>query len=250
MLRFCGLPTRGVYPLLKAVLFDLDGTLLDIDLDAFLREYFVALGPVVAEVLGHGDPRDGLSVVISGTEAMSLPHPGLTNREAFNACFHRLTRADLDLEAYALPFERFYRDVFPGLRKDFGPAAGARRAVELSLELGLQVAIATNPIFPRSAIDERMRWAGIDDLDVSVVTAYENMHSTKPHAAYFLETAGLLTVEPASCLMVGDDRTLDMPASDVGMRTFYVGGDAGVPADWSGTLEDLVDLLPRLAEDD
>jgi len=243
-------PLERCIPLLKAVLFDLDGTLLDIDLDAFLREYFVALGPVVAEVLGHGDPRDGLSVVIAGTEAMSLPHPGLTNREAFNACFHRLTEADLDLEEYALPFERFYRDVFPSLRKNFAPAAGARRAVEVALELGLEVAIATNPIFPRSAVEERMRWAGIHDLEVSVVTTYENMHATKPHAAYFVETAEMLGFETASCLMVGDDRTLDMPAADVGMLTFYVGGDSGVPADWSGTLEDLADLLPRLTQND
>ena len=49
--------------------------------------------------------------------------------------------------------------------------------------------------------------------------------------------------------MVGDDRSLDMPAADLGMRTFYVGRSKGVPADWSGTLEDLADLLPRLAEE-
>jgi FMN phosphatase YigB (HAD superfamily) len=232
-------------PLLSAVLFDLDGTLLDIDLDSFLREYFSALGPVVAEALG-GDPDDGLSAVLAGTEAMSLPHPGMTNREAFNACFHRLTEADLDLEEFALPFERFYREVFPSLRRDFGPIAGARSTVRLCLELGLKVAIATNPIFPQSAVAERMRWAGIDDLKVHAVTTYEIMHSTKPHSAYFAETAAMLGTEPASCVMVGDDRALDMSAADVGMRTFYVGSDLGVPADWSGTLVAFAELLPRL----
>ncbi len=33
----------------------------------------------------------------------------------------------------------------------------------------------------------------------------------------------MLGVAPATCLMVGDDRALDMPAADLGMRTFYVG---------------------------
>jgi FMN phosphatase YigB (HAD superfamily) len=235
--------------LLTAVLFDLDGTLLDIDLDSFLREYFAALGPVVAEVLGRANPRDGLSAVIAGTEAMSLPHPGRTNREAFNERFRAMTQADLDLEQFALPFERFYREVFPGLRRDFAPMPGARRAVESCLELGLKVAIATNPIFPRSAVDERLRWADLGDLEVHTVTTYENMHATKPHAAYFAETAMMLGVSPSSCVMVGDDRALDMPAADLGMRTFYVGGDSGAPADWRGSLDDFADLVPRLAED-
>ena len=235
--------------MLKAVLFDLDGTLLDIDLGVFLREYFTALGPVVTEVMGLDDEQAGLAAVLAGTDAMSEPHPGLTNREAFNATFHGLTDADLDLEEFALPFEVFYRNVFPSLRRDFGPKPGASEVLTTCATLGLKVAIATNPIFPRSAIDERMRWAQILDADVQAVTSYENMHATKPHAAYFAETAGMLSVQPAECLMVGDDRSLDMPAADLGMRTFYVGGDRGVPADWSGTLYDLAYLLPKLIED-
>jgi FMN phosphatase YigB (HAD superfamily) len=232
--------------LLSAVLFDLDGTLLDIDLNLFLREYFAALGPVVAEVVPGITAEEGLAAVVSGTEAMSLPHPGLTNREAFNARFHELTAANLDLQEFALPYERFYRDVFPGLRRDFGPVKGARSAVKLCLELGLKVAIATNPIFPRDAVIERMRWAGIDDLKVHVVTTYENMHSTKPHSAYFAETAAMLGADPTACVMVGDDRALDMPAADLGMRTFYVGRSRGVPSDWSGSVVGFEELLPRL----
>jgi FMN phosphatase YigB (HAD superfamily) len=234
---------------LSAVLFDLDGTLLDIDLNLFLREYFAALGPVVAEVVSNITAEQGLAAVVAGTDAMSLPHPGLTNRDAFNRRFHAMTGTNLDLEEFTLPFERFYREVFPGLRQNFTPMPGARRALETSLELGLRVAIATNPIFPRSAIDERMRWAGIEDVGVEVVTSYENMHATKPHGAYFSEVAALLGVNTSACLMVGDDRFLDMPASDIGMRTFYVGSDDGVPADWSGTLEDLAALLPRIVRE-
>jgi FMN phosphatase YigB (HAD superfamily) len=246
---FIDSPTGRSIPVLSAVLFDLDGTLLDINLDHFLREYFAALGPVVAEVVTDISAEQGLAAVVAGTDAMSLPHPGLTNREAFNRRFHAMTGTDLDLEEFALPFERFYRDVFPSLRQDFAPMPGARQAIETSLNLGLKVAVATNPIFPRSAVNERMRWAGIDDIGVELVTTYENMHATKPHGAYFSEVAALLGVETSACLMVGDDRFLDMPASDIGMRTFYVGPDTGVPADWSGTLGDLAALLPRITRE-
>ena len=232
---------------LSGVLFDLDGTLLDIDLDSFFSEYFAALGPVLAEALGRPeDVRAGLDAVLDGTRAMSMPHPERTNREAFNARFHELTGADLDMEGYAAPLERFYRDVFPTLRGSMGPREGARAAVQTALDLRLKVAVATNPIFPRSAVLERMRWAGIDDLPVQAITTYENMHTAKPNPAYFLETAKLLGVEPAEALMVGDDRVLDMVAADVGMKTFFVGPGTAPGTDFSGTLRELVDLLPRL----
>jgi len=236
---------------LGAVLFDLDGTLLDIDLDAFFREYFSALGPVIAEALDTGmDQRAGLDAVLQGTEAMSVPHPGRTNQEVFNERFREFTGADLDLAEYALPFERFYAEVFPTLRGAMGPRAGARRAVLAARDLGLPIVIATNPIFPRAAIEERIRWAGLEDVPFSLVTTYEVMHATKPLAGYYLEVAEKIGVDANRCLMVGDDRMLDMPASDVGMRTFYVGRPPVPSATWHGALEDLAELLPRLIRQD
>jgi len=231
---------------LGAVLFDLDGTLLDIDVDRFLVDYFGALGPVVAEVLGIDDPHAGLRAIYDATDAMIAPHPDTTNRDEFNARFESLTGVNLDLEEFALPFERFYAEVFPTLRGSLGPNEGARKAVETALDLGLKVAIATNPIFPADAIKERMRWADVVDLPVNVVTTYENMLATKPLPAYFTQTATMLGVEPTRCLMVGDDRVLDMTAADVGMRTFYVGPRPLPASDYAGDLRDLAALLPRL----
>jgi len=252
MLRFArsNLEERR-FAVLSAVLFDLDGTLLDIDLDSFFNEYFSALGPVLAEALGgEMTPERGLDAVMEGTKAMMRAHPGATNREVFNRRFHELTGSDLDLDEYAAPLERFYAEVFPTLRGRMGPMPGARRAVETALGLGLKVAVATNPIFPRSAIDERMRWADVADLGVHVVTSYETTTATKPHATYFAETAVLLGVRPEESLMVGDDRSLDMPAADIGMRTYYVGEPPAPSATWVGTLDDLADLLPRLMDAD
>jgi FMN phosphatase YigB (HAD superfamily) len=241
----------GVRDVLTGVLFDLDGTLLDIDIDGFFTDYFGALGPVVAEVIGGGiDPAIALRAVVEGTSAMVEAHPSRTNRAAFNARFSELTGVDLDLEEFALPFERFYAEVFPTLRGSIAPRDGAREVVKMALRLGLRVVIATNPIFPLSAIRERMRWAHVDDLDVALVTSYEIMHATKPLGAYFTETATLIGSTAAECMMVGDDRVLDMSAADIGMRTFYVGPDPVPASDYHGDLRDLAALLPRLVQSD
>lgn len=230
---------------MRAILFDLDGTLLDLDLDAFLRRYFVALEDAARPIFTSDQDRAAfMESLPHSIRAMMEPHPGRTNREMFFA--HMYEQAGVDMELHWPVFETFYAEVFPTLAGTAGPAKGARRAVSTAIDLGLRVAIATNPIFPRSAIDHRLRWAGVDDLPLTVVTAYEEMYACKPHAEYYRQTSELLGADPHDCLMVGDDRALDMPASDIGMRTFYVGPHKDVPADFTGDLDDLADLLPRL----
>lgn len=233
--------------MLTGVLFDLDGTLLDIHLDDFFRRYFAALGPAIGEILGEdADAHEGLDAVMRGTEAMCRSHPGQTNRDTFNAVFRELTGADLTRQDNAAVLERFYAEVFPALREAIDPHPGARASVECALDLGLKVAIATNPIFPRAAIEERMRWANVADLPIDLVTSYENMHSAKPHGSYYSEIASMLDVLPGEALMVGDDRVLDMAAADVGMQTYFVGSGTAPVVDYVGTLAQLPDLLTRL----
>lgn len=229
---------------MNGILFDMDGTLLDIDLGSFLRRYFAGLGRIAA-VSFPG--IDVLPAILASTTTMQETHPGRTNREVFYADFR--ARTGLDLEEHWPVFERFYQEVFPTLHDSEGPHAGARLVVETALGLGMRVAIATNPIFPQVAQRTRLGWAGLDDLDLPVVTSYEHMHACKPDPAYFLETAALIGADPRACIMVGDDRSLDLAAGDVGMHTFYVGGEAGAHADWSGSLTDLAALLPRVVED-
>ncbi len=230
---------------MKGILFDLDGTLLDIDIDAFLSRYFAALGETIAKMVdADGDHALAMRGIFDATGAMMRPHPGSTNRETFNREYLALTK--INIEEHSDLLARFYDEVFPALGTGIGAHEGARTAVDRARECGMKVAIATNPIFPLRAIEHRLSWAGIDPAEVDLITSYENMRATKPHPDYYRQICEMLELAPSECLMVGDDRTLDLPAADIGIRTFYVGDDPVVPTDYRGDLDQLADLLSRL----
>ena len=90
-------------------------------------------------------------------------------------------------------------------------------------EMGLRVALATNPIFPAVATESRIRWAGLEPEDFELYTTYESNGYCKPNPAYYREVAAKLGVDPAQCLMVGNDVEEDMEAAEqTGMRVFLL----------------------------
>lgn len=230
---------------MKGILFDLDGTLLDIDIEAFLSHYFAALSTAIRGMVAQDDHHAGaMQGIYDATGAMMRPHPGFTNKDVFNREYVHAT--GIDIEAHADILDRFYEDVFPTLGTGIRAHRGAREAIEVAQTCGLKIAVATNPIFPLRAIEHRLAWAGIAPTDVELITSYENMRATKPHAEYYRQVCEMLGLAPSECLMVGDDRVLDLPAADIGIRTFYVGSDGDAPADYRGDLIELSRLVARL----
>lgn len=233
--------------MLKAVLFDLDGTLLPVDTETFMGEYLKAIGAAVAPVT---DPQRFIRALLTGTEAMLTDrNPQLTNFDVFWTDFRpRLKDCIEDLEPV---MDRFYAETFPTLRRVVSHNGRARKAVMEALNRGFRIALATNPVFPARAIRERMAWAGVDDLPWNLVTAYEDMHFCKPHPEYYLEIAERLKVRPEECLMVGNDTGEDICAAGVGMRACLVtdylidsGGNDFRP-EWTGPLEELPGWLKK-----
>jgi FMN phosphatase YigB (HAD superfamily) len=85
------------------------------------------------------------------------------------------------------------------------------------------VVIATNPIFPETAIRQRMEWAGVSDFPFKLITSYEVMHSAKPNSLYYREILEYIGRSPDECIMVGDDWGNDIePAMKAGMQVFWV----------------------------
>jgi HAD superfamily hydrolase (TIGR01549 family) len=230
--------------MLKAVLFDLDDTLLGNSMESFVPAYFQALTRYVAHLI---PPDQLVAELMRGTEAMNANDgTGPTNEEAFAAVFYPATGYEPD--ELRPTFERFYAEEFAKLRRMTQPRPEARLLVEWAFERGLQVVIATNPIFIRSAIEQRLDWADVSvaEFNYALVTSYETMHATKSHPAYYREIARRLKRQPDECLMVGDNWEWDIaPAASVGMAVYWIAEPDQVPPDddvspvGQGTLADL-----------
>ncbi|SDW16074.1 FMN phosphatase YigB, HAD superfamily [Marininema mesophilum] len=227
--------------IIKVICFDLDGTLLPIDTDAFIGEYLKALAPHVAPVMG---PDQLIPLIWDATKAMiESDEPQYTNEQIFERRF--LEKSGLKREEIWHIFDHFYDNHFPSLKKHVAEAPLSRQIVQSALDRGYRVAVATNPVFPKAAIQERMRWAGVEDL-VEWVSVYEETHWCKPHPGYYREVAAAMGVTPEECIMVGNDMQEDLVASTVGMTTYWVNQhriDRGSPTfspDGEGTMVELL----------
>lgn len=203
---------------IKAVLFDLDGTLLPMDYDGFLKCYFGNLARYLAKY-GY-DPDELVKNIWTGTKAMVMNDGSCMNETKFWDVFAGIYGVDV-LQDKVL-FDDFYREEFVKAKENCGFDPLAKETVELVRKLGMKTALATNPIFPMVATRQRIAWAGLEPKDFELCTTYENIGVSKPNPAYYSEIAKRLGVEPEECLMVGNDVSEDMVASKIGMQVFLL----------------------------
>ncbi len=228
-----------------ALLLDLDGTLLDVRMSDFLEGYFPLLAPRFG---AEGDLEGFRNSLLTAVRAMMHHRSGeMTLEEVFLLSFS--PAAGMPAEAVRETFREFYLQEFESLRARTRPRPEARPLVERALGLGYDLALATNPVFFHEAIAARLRWAGLADVPFAFISAAENMHACKPHPEYFLEVAAHMGRRPGECIMVGDDPVKDLPASRVGITTFYspMPGERRRPGS-AGRTGSLADLLRWLEE--
>lgn len=203
---------------ITTILFDLDGTLLPMDNDEFTKGYFKLLAKKLAP---HGYEQQKLvDGILLGTAAM-VKNDGKQSNEAafwkkFSEIYGEKVLADKPL------FDEFYEKEFQNAKELCKVNPQAAIAVHTVKEMGFRVALATNPIFPATATESRIRWAGLEPEDFELFTTYENIGYCKPNPDYYREIAKRLGVEPEQCLMVGNDVTEDMIAETVGMKVFLL----------------------------
>ena len=203
---------------IRYVLFDLDGTLLPMDQELFVKAYVKGLATKMAP---YGfDPQLIGDALWVGTGAMMKTDGSLRNDELFWKVFQGIV-GPFSEEHFAA-VDDFYLNEFQAVREVCGFSPRAAEAVAKVKERGLIPVLATNPLFPRLATESRIRWAGLESEDFAYVTVYDNAHYCKPNVAYYEEILRNIGAAPEECVMIGNDAKEDTAVTALGMQVFLL----------------------------
>ncbi len=237
----------------RAIFFDLDGTLLPIDLDAFMGSYFKALG---AHLAPFGIARDDFMAGIrEGIMAMVANDSGRSNATAFWKAFFahvmpandegsqsanaaaqaaapaahapaaapaRVTSTGATEADLRAAIDAFYETDFGTLGRDVTPNPVAARAINALAAKGYPLALTTMPMFPRRAVEWRLTWAGVDPKAFSRITTFSNSTAVKPKLNYYAENLAATGLAGADVLMVGNNTKEDMAACKLGCDGYLI----------------------------
>ncbi|NMA69262.1 MAG: HAD family hydrolase, partial [Desulfitobacterium sp.] len=205
--------------MIRAIFFDLDGTLTLMDQELFMKNYIGLLAPRFNSMISS--EKFAKQMARSLEVMQNAPQKGKTNFQTFVEDFTKGT--GLTQGTIWPIFEDFYKHEFPDLRCLVKLSPNSKEVVEAAKNEGYLVGIGANPVMPIIAMEERVRWAELSPENFDLVPSIETFHYCKPHPGFFQELAENLNLEPQECLMVGNHPIEDLAALEVGMSTFYVG---------------------------
>ncbi|TQM32238.1 HAD superfamily hydrolase (TIGR01509 family) [Nocardia bhagyanarayanae] len=192
---------------LAAVLWDMDGTLLDSEKlwDIAVRELAVRLGSAMTDEIRHA------LIGASGPNALRILFNGLgldPTPEALRDAAGFLERRVTDLMTGPIPWR-----------------PGAKDALGLVRDAGLASALVTNT--KRSLTEYGLDTLGRDFFDVSVCG--DEVAEGKPEPDVYLRAADLLGVHPRDCVAIEDSPTGARAAAAAGCAVLVVPCEIPVP---------------------
>ncbi|MDR0514663.1 MAG: HAD family hydrolase [Coriobacteriaceae bacterium] len=234
----------------RAIFFDLDGTLLPMDLDEFLQGY---MGTLERFVDAHGlDGKAFSKALNAGIRAMAFDDSPRSNAEVFWEAFFKgvlgttkkaalkaisgkpATKTLLsgqeeasgqmsaEMQGWLAVFEDFYENHFGAIGQDTLANPFAARSIEVLAAKGYPLVLATMPMFPLRAVEWRCAWAKVDPAVFVRITHFENSTSIKPKHAYFQENLKATGLAPHEVLMVGNNTREDLACLGLGMDAYLI----------------------------
>jgi FMN phosphatase YigB (HAD superfamily) len=208
-------------PVTPTLLFDLDDTLLENQVGEFVPTYLQALA---GHLSGLVEPERLVNALLAATRKMSLNLlPECTLEQVFDNTFY--PAIGIDKETLRQPIDQFYAEDFPTLKGLTRPKPEAVTVVEEALRRGYRLAVATAPLFPLTAIQQRLAWAGlpIERYPFALVPSFESFHFAKPHPEYLAEFMARLGWPEGLVVMVGDDLESDIKmAQRLGLAAYWI----------------------------
>lgn len=202
-----------------AIFFDLDGTLLRVQMAEFIPRYIETLAQYCRD---YAEPRRFARTMRDAIR--SLIRDNGDGRQTNEQRFYSWLQRELDIPEQALrnSLRRYAAEQLDSLSELVRPIPLARQILRECQAYGIPMVLATNPVFPEFMIQARVRWGELEDIPFQHLSSFENSRHCKPHSGYFTEIADRLGLDPARCLMVGNDNAHDLAATAVGMKTFLV----------------------------
>ena len=206
--------------MIKAVFFDLDGSLLPMNEEEFTKTYF---GLLCRKAAPYGYDKDKLVQTIwAGTKAMKNNDGSKTNEEAFWEVFASVYGVD-EAEKMEKVFGEFYRNEFKQTKAVCFENPYAREIVDFCKQKGVKIAITTSPFFPKDGVVSRLGFLGLSESDFDLITSYENSSFCKPNPNYYFEICKKIGVNPHNAIMIGNDEREDMKAAtEAGLMCYLV----------------------------
>lgn len=216
--------------MLKAVIFDIDNTLLDL---MKMKNYCIDAS--IDAMLDAGLPMPKKKAVNKLTD---MYMHNIEDQKIFQKFLREATgKVDPRMLAYAI---LAYRRVKEGF---LAPYPGTKPTLIAVKEAGLRLAVVSDA--PREQAWLRLCALKLDDFFDTVVT-YDDTRERKPSQKPFMKAVRQLGVAPEECLMVGDWPERDIAgAKKLGMKTAFAKygntmGSKGRDADF--ILESITDL--------
>ena len=234
---------------LTTFFFDLDGTLLPIDGKKFEELYFNGLSARFTDLYS---PAEFVQLIWNATKAMVADTRPVTNETAFMEALGSVVNGNLG--EMQNRFTDFYITGFDKVREAVIENAEVHESIRLLKEKGYDLVIATNPMFPRLAIEKRIDWTGLNRSDFSYVTSFEDNHYCKPQPMFFQELLDTLKKTPAEVIMVGNDVEEDLVAGNLGIKTYLITNhcinrkNKAVVADHIGDYKDFLTFVEGLPD--
>lgn len=201
--------------MLKAILFDLDNTLILFDEARFYQEYFRRIERRFADLMPADIFRKRL---ISATHALLQNNGEMINAEYFMSAFTEQSADRRD--RLWNRFLHFYETEYDKIKVNVRLPDDLHETFDEIGQTGLKLVLASNPIFPLNVQMKRLAWASLDHFHFDLVTHIENMSFCKPRIEYYLEICRKIDEPTQGCLMVGNDPINDMIAARAGLKTY------------------------------
>jgi HAD superfamily hydrolase (TIGR01549 family) len=201
--------------MLKAILFDLDNTLILFNENEFYDRYFKCITDTFSDVM----PAEQFQETLKAATISLLQNQGTISNAQF---FMDVFAADMPHRREELwqRFLHFYKTEFNRLERIVSQPEFLHGVFDYLVKTDIKLVLASNPIFPMDVQRQRLAWAGLAHVPFDFITHIENMSFCKPRFEYYQQVCQQIDESPETCMMVGNDPVNDMVAARAGLKTY------------------------------